>query len=116
MSLFGNLGACAINSSRLWDGKYDFKVSPVFRHDYFDVPGVGLMNASSFGNYFAGYVNYATLGPAGTDLTRLGGIMAHPSGLGDDPMSIELIDRGASDAYGRFGGWGGPPDRFGSGE
>jgi len=117
MSLLGNLGACTVNSSRFYDGKYDFKVSRIFRRDYFDVPGVGLMNASAFGNYFAGYVNYATLGPAGTDLTHLGGVLAHPSELGaDDPASIELIDRGASDAYNRFGGWGGPPDRFGRGE
>ena len=114
MGLASNLCAAAINSSRLYDGRYDFKVDPFYKGDFFSIPGVGIRNASSFGNYFAGYVNYASLGHQGTNLTHVGGWMSH-QGPGDDATSTELIDRGEFDARQRFHGWGGPPERFGNG-
>src|SRR6478735_4571182 len=75
-------------------GPYDFKHHPFFKHDYFWVPGVGRMNAATFGNYFAGYVNETALSGAavpnaGLYLTLAGGSITHPGGALDDPNSVE---------------------------
>jgi RHS repeat-associated protein len=106
-------GVCA---EAFWEGgfyggKLDFKFSPFFKDDYFWVPGVGRMNAPTFGNYFAGYVYQTALKGgafpnAGRDLALKGGAFTHPGSF-DDANSIEAINRGASDAdaYFRANAW-----------
>jgi RHS repeat-associated protein len=88
-------------------GPYDFKHHPFFKDDYFWVPGLGRVNAAVFGNYFAGYVNETALSHgaiphAGLYFTLAGGILTHIGDLGDDPASVEAIERGASDANAYF--------------
>jgi RHS repeat-associated protein len=95
----------ALTEGGRYGGRLDFKYSPFFEYDYFWVPGLGRMNAASFGNYFAGYVYQAALNGnpslpnAGRDLTLFGGIWTHPGTLfSDDAASVEYINRGALDS------------------
>jgi uncharacterized protein RhaS with RHS repeats len=101
-------GICntAVREGGAYEGRLDFKFSPFFKDDFFWVPGVGRMNAATFGNYFAGYVYQTALKGnaipnAGRDLALLGGVLTHP-GAGDDANSIEAINRGALDADAYF--------------
>ena len=101
----GQVCRTALQEGGRYGGRLDFKYSPFFRHDFVWVPGVGRMNAASFGNYFAGYVyqtalkGNASLPNAGRDLALLGGAWTHPGTIfSDDPASVEYINRGAVDA------------------
>jgi len=104
-SRFGVCGE-AFTEGGFYGGKFDFKFSPFFKGDYFWVPGVGRMNAATFGNYFAGYVYQTALKgnafpDAGRDLALWGGRFTKPGGM-DDANSVEAINRGASDADAYF--------------
>jgi len=104
-SRFGVCGE-AFTEGGFYGGKFDFKFSPFFKGDYFWVPGVGRMNAATFGNYFAGYVYQTALKgnafpDAGRDLALWGGRFTKPGGI-DDANSVEAINRGASDADAYF--------------
>ena len=93
------LADAAGNNSLFRVGKYDFRFRN--RDDTFDVPGVTRLDAAEFGNYFAGYVNYAAFGEFGYYATRAGGSAMETreyGTMGDDPGDIELIRRGAYDA------------------
>ena len=79
------------------DARYDFRFSARFKRDTFYADGQR-MNSSEFGNYFAGYVNFAVFGQAGVDLSHLGGAFLHAGAWTDDPMSVSQIDRGAFNA------------------
>jgi hypothetical protein len=92
------------------NGSYDFKL--VNAEDFFDVPGVGLLDAGEFGNYFAGYVNYGAFGPLGAYATRAGG---HLDSLIefrvlDESKDRDLIDRGIWDYRRSHDHWGGRAD------
>jgi len=87
-----------------------------YPNDTFQVPGAGLMASDEFGNYLAGYINTSASGTIGEYGTRIGGhyiawgecvldsTRSPRSGQapwtcgGDDPGSIEMIDRGVYDA------------------
>lgn len=101
------------NSSVPWGptGSYDFKY--ITAEDYFDVPGVGVLDAGDFGNYFAGYVNMGAFGPAGILATRAGGqidSLLEYKTL-DDPYDQDLITRGLYDYLATHGRrWGRDPN------
>ncbi len=71
------------------------------------------LNASDFGNYFAGYT-LGSLSPLELYLTLLfGELYSHEPGGGDTPRDVELINRGALD--GRARPWPGAGQGCGAG-